>query len=260
MPPGLGNLIALEPVHSAFVSKEKDMVVGGSDEQGLHKVLLPRAQPHDPLAAALLASVGIGWLAFDIAEMGEGDNGFLFLNQVFQVDVIHRRHKLCTALVPKFFLNLEQLIFDDAAQQLLIRQYLLIVSHIFHQFVVFFFDLFTLDAGQTSQTHIQNRLRLQVAQSDLLHQVLFRIVITAANNMNYTVDIIQRNPEAFQDVDTGQRLIQIVLGTPCYNFLLKFDIFLQHLFEAKNFRFLVYNCQHINTEGFLQLGIFIKLV
>jgi hypothetical protein len=63
-------------------------------------------------------------------------------------------------LVRVFFLDLFQLVGNDAQNTLLVGQNRLQFGDFLHEFGVLVFDFFPFEAGQPLQAHVQNRLRL----------------------------------------------------------------------------------------------------
>ena len=62
----------------------------------------------------------------------------------------------------QFFLDLGQLILDHAHQLMFIGKQLVVVSDLLQEILIFVFDLLFFQALQSSQLHIEDRLRLDL--------------------------------------------------------------------------------------------------
>ena len=112
---GVGDRVDLGREHAAAVGEEQGPVVGVGDEQVLDGVLLAGDVADDPLAAAMLATVGGDRLALDVAAAGDRDDDVLVGDQVL---VGHLAAGVVgdagPALAGVLLLQLGQLVLDDA--------------------------------------------------------------------------------------------------------------------------------------------------
>ena len=134
---GLGDPIALEPVHLADVGEEQNEIVGGGGEEALHIVLLLQGLGVDPLAAPALGPVGADRGAFDIATLGQGKDALLLLDQVLDVQVVLHIHDLGAAVVPVLVPDGDELVLQHALQHALVAQELVIVGDALLQLLIF---------------------------------------------------------------------------------------------------------------------------
>ena len=128
------------------------------------------------------------------------------------------------------------------------------------QLCIFRIDFFLFQTLQTAQLHFQNRLCLQIRQAEAFHQSLLCIIIACADNSDYLVNVVNRNPQTLQNMRSFFRLIQIKACSSGNNIFLMLQVFRKHLLQIQNNRLAIHQCKHICTEGFLQGCIFIQLV
>ena len=112
-----------------------------------------------------------------------------------------------------FSLDLQNLGLDNIQEHPLVLQHFAIVGDELLQLRVLLFDLFAFQTRQTGQAHVQNRLRLPLAQPEFFHEGVFCVLRGArgADDADDLVDIVQRDEQAFQDVAARLGLVQIVL-------------------------------------------------
>ena len=113
---GIGDGVDLGAEDPAAVREEQRPVVGVRDEQVLDGVLLARDVADDPLAAAVLAAVGVDRLALDVAAAGDRDHDVLVGDEVL---VGHLAAGVVgdagPALAGVLLLQLGELVLDDLA-------------------------------------------------------------------------------------------------------------------------------------------------
>ena len=257
----------LQAVHLALVREEEQIVMGGRREQMLDKVVLSRRKRGDSLAASSLRTVGIGGDPFDIADMSHRDHDIVFLDQVFDEQLVRIGFKGRSALIGILVLDLQQLFLDDAQKQTFVREDFAQLLDQLHQLRVFLFDLVAFESGQALQTHVEYRLSLNFRQSEAVHQLDLRFlaVLCGADQRDDLVDMVQRDAQTFQDMSSGFRLLQIEAGTSRDDFLLILDVFLEDLTQIQDHRlalavFVPHKREHDHTEGFLQLGMLVQLI
>ena len=151
----------------------------------------------DSLAAACLISEIIRIHPLDIAAVCHRDDNSLIRNQILCFHLVTDT-ETCSSVVPVFFRDEINLLFDDRKQLFLIRQNALIIGDFFFKLTIFRFQLLALQAGQRTKTHIDNGLCLHLCQPKPLHQVLLCQCYTPAlpDDMDYLVDMIQGNQKS----------------------------------------------------------------
>ena len=164
-----GDLIAGEGVHPALVGKEQNGLVGIDDADVLGVVVLPGGHGADALAAPALSPVGGLGQALHVPKVGQRDHHIVHGDQVGDVDFALDGGNLRAPGIGELVFDFGELVLDDAQQLLLVIQKGLEIGDGLFQFLIFFQQLFPLQAGQAGQAHIQNGLGLLVGKVEALH-------------------------------------------------------------------------------------------
>ena len=144
-----------------------------------------------PDAAALLLAVGVERQALDVARLRDRDDHLLVGDQVLDVDVVLGVGDLRAPLVAVGVLDLEQLLLDQVAHPLLVAEDLAQLLDPLDHLVVLALDLVGLERGEPLQAEVEDRLRLDPRQVELLHQAVARgvRVARAADQLDHRVDV-----------------------------------------------------------------------
>ena len=120
----------------------------------------------------------------------------------FVLDGLGLAANLRAALRLVLLANLDHLVLDDLAQQVLVGQDLLQVRDAFADFLQLVQQLLALQTGQAAQAHLEDCFALTVGQPELLHQARFGLGIglARADNRDDLVDVVERDDQALQDV------------------------------------------------------------
>src|SRR5581483_1828576 len=101
------NFIHFQPVHTPRVGEDKNVGVGGCDEQVLDKILFAGSHAHAAAAATSLLAVGGNGRALHIAGVAHRDRHLLVGDEVFQLDfcgfVLNHGAALVAVVLPDFF-------------------------------------------------------------------------------------------------------------------------------------------------------------
>ena len=111
-------------------------------------------------------------------------------------------------------------------------------------------------SGQALQTHIEDRLRLNLGQAKVLHQPLTRFlgVLGGADELDDRVKIIHRDHQALQDMLSGLRLLELVLCAAGDDVLLVRNIAADQPQQRQLHGLAVRNGDHVHAESDLQVG------
>lgn len=125
-----------------------------------------------------------------------------------------------------------------------------------------FLDLLPFETRQTAERHIDDGLRLRFAESEARLQLLARIghVCRRADDLDYLVNMVNRNFQAFIDVRLALGTVKLKLRAPADDVLLMTDIVIKHLPEVEHLRLALDERKHIDCTGILKLGIFVQQV
>ena len=261
-PAGFGDLIALHAVHLAAVGEEKDIIVGGGDEHILHKVLILAGHAGNAPAAAALGAVYLHRLALDVAAVGKGDDRLLLGDEVFNIHFTAYRFDSGAAVIAELIPDGGQLGADDIIDHGRRAENFLQVFHLFQDSGQLILYLDALHAGKLSQTHGHNGGSLQIGHAEAFHQVQLGIVLvlTVADDVDDLIGLIHHQLQTLQNVLTLFGFFQVVGGTAGDDLKLELEILLQHLLQGHYLGHAVFQRQHNDADGILQLSKAVQLV
>ena len=258
----LADLIALEPVDTAPVGEEQDIVMGGAEEQFFHEVLVPLAHARNTPSAPALGLVGISRLTLDIPQMGQGDDTVAFGDQILDVHFTAHSLYLGTAGISVLLTDSVHLTLDNGLELLLIAENALQLGNLAQDLSQFFLDLDAFHTGQLAQTHGYNGAGLLIGDTEPLAEVLLGIglILRVADNMDHFVGVIHNQLHTLENVFPFLGLAQVELGTPGDDLLLEVDVMGEDLPQGHDLGLTVMESQHDNAHCILELGIVIQLV
>lgn len=222
----LADLIALEPEAPALGGEEHDIVVGGADEELLHKVLLPPRHARNAAAAAPLGAVGVDRLPLEVAEVGEGDDAVLDRDEVLDVHLAAHRHDFGATFVGVFLADLAELLLDDRHDAAVVAEDRLVFRHPFKDRGQLLLDLDPLHAGELAHAHRHDSGRLDIGDGEPFDQVLLRVghVLRVPDDRDDLVGVVADELEALEDMFALLRLAQVVLRAADDDLALKVDV------------------------------------
>jgi hypothetical protein len=111
-------------------------------------------------------------------------------------------------------------------------------------------DLVALERGQALQPHVQNRLRLQLRQAELLHQCGLRArrVGRLADRRDHLVEVVERDHQPLEDVGPLLGPRQLVARPPRHHLLAVLEEVLEHRLERQHARLTVDDRQEGDAE------------
>ena len=256
------NFVALNAVDLALVGEEHEVIVGRAGVDVADKILVPTGHAADSASAAALGSINIQRLALQIAVVGEGDHAGFLRNQVLDIHFALNRSDFGAARVVEFFFDFEQLGLDDCANLALVCEDCVILCNLLMEFVNLCLELFTLQACQTAQLHLDDCLCLNLVESEALHQGCLTVLngVVGADDRDDLVDIIQSGEQTLEDMSAFLCLFQVKDGSAGDNLLLELDVFLEHLVQGEGLWLVVDQSEHNHADGILKLGEAIQLV
>ena len=262
------NLIALHAEYTASVCKAQEEVMCGRCDDLRDIVLFVGRQTGNTAAATMLASVCVDRAALHVTEVGQRDHDLLFLDERLIIDLVFiRRSDLCSSVFVILLLDLEDLVLDYLTQKLLIIDNGSEVSDLLVEFFCLGFELFSFQTCQTTETHIDDVLRLLVGETETLAQSLLCLILSSrrTDDLDNFVDVIDRDQETFNNVLSGQCFFQIVLGTTKNNIFLVSDIVCERVHQVDGLRLkttlgIRNEREHVGAESVLDLRVLIKLI
>ena len=128
--------------------------------------------------------------------------------------------------------------------------------------VVFGDDLVALQAGQTVQAHVEDRLGLDVGEGETGHQTFlgFGGIGAGLDDLDDLVEILQGDLEPFEDVGAGLGLFQLEDAAPGDDLLAVIDEPVENLAQGQDPRLAGDDGEHDDAEGGLHLGHLVELV
>ena len=246
----LGDLIALLPVDFTGIGKEQDMIVGRSGKHIHHRILFPGGDALLAHAALGLSGILADGSPLDVARLRQSKDALLLLNEVLNVDLVLHVLDLGLAVIAELLGNGGQLLLQDLTHQTFVGQHPVEVSDPLLQLLVLALQLLPVQALQCLQAHIQNGLRLNIVQTEALHELLLGIVISAADNLDDLIDVVLRDQQTLQQMRPLLCLFQIVAGPADDDFLLKRQIFVNDVPQGQDLGLVlvIHQSQHIDGK------------
>lgn len=166
------------------------------------------------------------------------------------------------AVVAVFIGEFAHILLNEREDFLWVSKQIFEVGNLLCDLFVFLFDLPAFERGKAAQLHVEDRLRLQIAQLESLHQVRFGNIgiLRFTNGLDDRVEICQRDQVTVKDVLPRPRLCQLEVRTADDDRLTMLDEYLQRALQRKRPRLAVHKGEHLRAEGSLQGRIFVKLV
>ena len=232
------------------------------DEEVLHPILRLRVHATKPTAATPLGSVRVDRESLHITLVRHGHDHVLLDDQVFDVERPDRVRDLASAIVAVLLRDLCKLVFEDVHADRLGTEDAAQLGDDLADLGQFSLDLFGLESGESSQTHVENRLRLTLGQLEPLLQ-LGRSdlgVLRGSDELDDLVDIVDGDLEALEDVLAIQRPGQIEFGAPHDDDEAMVDVVLKHLAKRQYLRLAVHERQHDDPERGLHLRMLVQTV
>src|SRR4051794_906541 len=257
----LGDLVHLDPVQASAVSEDEDVRMRAGDEEVLDDVLFLRLHADAAFAAAALRAIQRQRRALDVAAARHGDDHVLVGDHVLDGDVAGLRHDLGAAFVAVRFLDLAQLGADDAEDERLgTEDFAKAADRRLHLFVLGH-DLLALQTGEALQTHVENRLRLHVAELPAFDQTALRFLRRAAgaDERDQFVDDVERFDQTFEDVGAFLRFAKIETSPADDDLFAMLDEVVEQRREVHDLRLVVDDGQEDDAERGLHLGVAIQI-
>ena len=150
----------LHPVNLSGIGEEQDIIMGGGDEEILHKIFLFDVDAHLPLSAAMLAAVEADRISLDISRMGDGHDHILFGDEVFDSDFWGGLHDFRFPFIPEGIADGEEFLLDQIENQPITGKEGLQAIDQLDSLLVLLDDFTLFEVGQPLEPHLQDRLGL----------------------------------------------------------------------------------------------------
>ena len=155
-----------------------------------------------------------------------------------------------------------ELVDDDLHEQALAGQNRAQPLDRLQQFRELVEDLLALEAGQPLQLHVEDRLRLNLREAEARHQAVARFGhgLRSANQLDHLVEVIERDPQAFEDVIPRLGLAQLEFGPPADDLAPELDEALDELEQGQHLRPPADDREHDDAEARLQRRVLVEVV
>ena len=165
-------------------------------------------------------------------------------------------------LVGVQLLHLLQLGADDLVDLALVAEDLLVARDLLQHLVALLEDLVALQSGEALQAHVEDGLRLDLGELELLHQAGLRgrRIFGGADQLDHRVEVVERDLQAVEDVQALLGLAQLEDRAPRDHLLAVADEDLQGVLEGEQLRPVVDDGQHDDAEGLLHRRQLVELV
>ena len=176
---GFGDLVALDGIHLPEIGEEEDGDVRGADEHLLDEVVLLGAVPRDAHAAAVLSAVFGDGEALDVAAARHGDDDILLVDEVLVLDRAVVDGDLRAAGRRVLLADLHEVGADDGQHARLVGEDVAKVCDGRVQRIELFLELLHLEGGETLQPHLEDGVRLLLAEREGFEKLCGRVVLIA---------------------------------------------------------------------------------
>ena len=141
-------------------------------EEVLDVVLVLQVHAHDPDAAPPLLAVGRHRQPLDVAGLGDRDDHVLLRDHVLELEIGLAGDDLRAPVVglPVDLLDLEQLLLDERRDSRLVAEQHPQLGDALLQVGELVLDALALEPGERAEPEVENRLCLQLGETEALHQ------------------------------------------------------------------------------------------
>src|SRR6185503_14528649 len=161
----------------AFIREEKHSIETAGWNQRDNFILILGGMTQNAASTATLRAESSSCHALNIAALSETDQHRLILDKVFIAQGFRGFARDSGAAIIAIFLGQVSHIVLNQSQDLFgACQQILQIGYLLSDLLVFLFDLPALQGSQTAQLHIQNGLRLKLAQLEMLDQVCLGLI------------------------------------------------------------------------------------
>ena len=130
------------------------------------------------------------------------------------------------------------------------------------EILVLVLDPLALERGQRAQAEVEDRLRLDLGELELLHQALARRVGVGggADQRDHRVEVVERDQVALEDVRARLGLAQLVLQPAGDDLALEVEVVAEQVAQRERPRHAVDERDRVVAEGRLQRRVLVELV
>ena len=169
---------------------------------------------------------------------------------------------LRAALVTVLLLDLQRFVLDDLHAKTLIGEHRAQVVDQLHQLGMLIADLVALETGEPLQAHIQDGLRLDLAQPELFHEAVPGLIggLAGADQPDHRVQMVQCDEQTLEDMGALLRLPQIELGAPHHHVMPVVDETRDHVLQAQQHGTAAHKRDAVDAETGLERTELVQLI
>src|SRR5215475_10749793 len=259
---GVGDFMDFQFIDLPLVGEDHQVAVGRGDEDVRDDVLRPRAHAPAPGPPAPLRFIHRQRRALDVTRMCQRDHHVLVGYQVFERQLDAALDDLCAPFVGVILLNRAQLLDYHVPQTSLVSEDLFQLCDQLDHLFVLVDDLLPFEGREAPKLHVENRLRLNLRELELVDQPLLGVVrgLRRADQLDDLVDDVDGLLQAFQDVRAAPGLLQLVVRAVAHDLATEGDELVERLGQVENLRLAVDDREVDHPERDLHLRHLVQLV
>ena len=194
--------------------------------------------------------------------MRDGDNHLVVGIEIFGIELFGRVYDFGLALVAIFLFDFDKFVFHYLHADGIVGQYLMIIGNHLFDVGILVSQLVLIEAGQLTDAHIHNGLRLLFAEREVLHQARAGLFasLRSSHDFDYLFDVVRCDDKSFEYVCPLLGFGQVESGPAQHHFVTVVNEGLEQLFQVQGLRTTVYQCDVVDTERRLQVGHFEQFV
>ena len=231
-------------------------------EEVLDVVAVLHVHPGDADPAAVLHAVGRERQRLDVARLRDRDDHLLVGDQVLDVEVVLGGRDLRPALVAVGLRDLGELLIEDAVDAGLVPEDLAQLPDALDNVGVLCLDLVGLECGEALEAQVEDRLRLDPREAELLDQAVAGGVgiARATDQLDDRVEVVERDEQPLEDVRAGLLLAQLVLRAPHDHVALVVHVVVDDRAQRQRAGHVVDERDHVHAERGLHRRVLVELV
>ena len=215
------------------IGEEQQVIVGAADEQIGVGVFVAQFAVVAAAPAAPLRAVRLECGALDVPALGDIDDHILDGDEVFFADVVRQIRDDRAALVAELVAQRFDLFSDLIPQLDLIAQNRLEKADLLEQASVLLVQILPRETRQRREAHIENRLRLRLAERESRHQSVSSVagLLRSANDADDLVDVIKGDQQPLENMRPSLGFLDLVLGALGHDLFAMLEVIDHRVFQ-----------------------------
>ena len=216
-----------------------------------YEVFIPRSGSLHAYAASVLGLVFCKRSPLDISEMRNRDDLVIIGIEVLRIELFCVRYDFRPSFIAIFGLELHGFVLDDFHLHCRICKNIVAPCDEFLQLVVLCLELFPFESGELTESHFHDGRSLCLRESECGHESISGLVhsLGSTDDPDDFVDDIDRLDEAFEDMCSLLRLVQVELGPADNDFVPEIHEHFQDVLERQCPRTTLDKCDIVDGEA-----------